>query len=51
MKNVVVYCGSSLGNHPDFAQAAKQTAQALVANNLGLVYGGGKVGLMGVLAN
>lgn len=47
----MVYCGSSSGNNPSFAIAAKQTAQAIVSNNLGLVYGGGKVGLMGILAD
>jgi uncharacterized protein (TIGR00730 family) len=46
-----VYCGSSPGNRPEYAQAARALGKALVENNLSLVYGGGKVGLMGIVAD
>jgi len=51
MKAVCVYCGSSSGASPVYAEAAQAFGNALVAANLGLVYGGGKVGLMGVIAD
>lgn len=51
MKTLAVYCGAAAGAHPLYADAARQLARALVAHNIGLVYGGGKVGLMGVIAD
>jgi hypothetical protein len=48
---VAVFCGSSEGVRPAYADAARKTAQALHAAGLGLVYGGASVGLMGVLAD
>jgi uncharacterized protein (TIGR00730 family) len=51
MKAVCVYCGSSNGAKPLYAQAARDFGHALVEANLALVYGGGKVGLMGVIAD
>jgi uncharacterized protein (TIGR00730 family) len=51
MKAVCVYCGSSFGVNPVYSEAAKAFGRALVAADLGLVYGGGKVGLMGVIAD
>jgi uncharacterized protein (TIGR00730 family) len=51
MKAVCVYCGSSDGARPLYAEAAKAFGRALVKADLALVYGGGKVGLMGVIAN
>ncbi|CAG9165339.1 Putative cytokinin riboside 5'-monophosphate phosphoribohydrolase [Cupriavidus laharis] len=51
MKSVCVYCGSSPGNRPEYAQAARALGKALVENDMSLVYGGGKVGLMGVVAD
>lgn len=51
MKSICVYCGSSFGNQTLYAEAARATAGALVRHNLALVYGGGNVGLMGVIAN
>lgn len=50
MKNICVYCGSSPGNQPIYAEGARSLARALVANNFGLVYGGSNLGLMGVVA-
>jgi uncharacterized protein (TIGR00730 family) len=46
-----VFCGSSSGVHPDYAQAAQTVARLLCRRGIGLVYGGGNVGLMGTLAN
>ncbi len=51
MKAVCVYCGSSNGAKPLYAEAARSFGRALVAANLALVYGGGKVGLMGAIAD
>jgi uncharacterized protein (TIGR00730 family) len=46
-----VFCGSNAGRSPAFASAARDLGTALAAAGLGLVYGGGDVGLMGVLAD
>jgi uncharacterized protein (TIGR00730 family) len=51
MKSVCVYCGSSSGSKPVYEEAAKAFGRALVENGLSLVYGGGRVGLMGAIAN
>ena len=51
MKRVCVFCGSSSGVAPAYAEAASQLGHALVRSGLGLVYGGGNIGLMGVLAD
>ena len=51
MKTIAVYCGASHGANPLYADAARELARALVEHNIGLVYGGGKVGLMGVIAD
>lgn len=51
LKSICVYCGSSFGNSPVHAEAARMLAQELVRRNMALVYGGGKVGLMGVIAD
>lgn len=51
MKSICVYCGSSFGNQPVYAEAARALAGAMVERDLALVYGGGNVGLMGVIAN
>ncbi|MGN6650346.1 TIGR00730 family Rossman fold protein [Trinickia sp.] len=51
MKSVCVYCGSSTGAKPIYAQAARAFGRALVAAGCSLVYGGGRVGLMGVIAD
>jgi predicted Rossmann-fold nucleotide-binding protein len=49
--SVCVYCGSAKGNNPVYADAAKALGRALVKHNLSLVYGGGHVGLMGIVAD
>lgn len=51
MKRVCVYCGSRRGSAEVFAEAAKELGRALVERGLELVYGGGKVGLMGIIAD
>ena len=51
MKSIAVYCGANPGATPQYAQAARDLARALVERNIGLVYGGGNVGLMGVIAD
>ncbi len=47
---VCVYCGSGHGTNPSYAQAARTLGQSLAENNIGLVYGGGGLGLMGEVA-
>jgi uncharacterized protein (TIGR00730 family) len=46
-----VFCGASSGRTPAYAEAARAFGAALAARGLGLVYGGGRVGLMGALAD
>ncbi len=50
MRHICVFCGSSPGGRAEYAAAAQELARALVRRELGLVYGGGHVGLMGILA-
>jgi uncharacterized protein (TIGR00730 family) len=51
MRRVCVFCGSSHGLHSAYAEAARALGRALVTRGAGLVYGGGNVGLMGVVAD
>jgi uncharacterized protein (TIGR00730 family) len=51
MNSVCVYCGASPGVKPAYAKAAQTFGRALVAADLTLVYGGGRVGLMGTIAD
>jgi uncharacterized protein (TIGR00730 family) len=51
VKRVCVFCGSSEGGRPIYADAARRLGAELVARKLGLVYGGCAIGLMGVLAD
>lgn len=51
MKALCVYCGSSRGASPIYEQTALALAGALARENIALVYGGGNVGLMGILAD
>ncbi len=48
---VCVYCGSSSGGRPEFADEARDLGRAIVDAGCGLVYGGGRVGLMGLVAD
>ena len=50
-KRLCVFCGSSPGRHAAFAHAAAQVGRELAQRDIGLVYGGGNIGLMGVLAD
>lgn len=50
MKSICVYCGSSVGASDVYAKGARALAQQMVKDNIALVYGGGNVGLMGVIA-
>jgi len=51
IKRVCVFCGSSPGARPAYAAAAASLARSLVDRGLTIVYGGGNVGLMGILAD
>jgi len=51
VRRVCVFCGASSGRVPAYADAARQFGAALAARGLGLVYGGGRVGLMGAVAD
>ena len=51
MKSVCVFCGSNFGAREIYADAAAETGRTIAARGLKLVYGGSKVGLMGVLAD
>jgi uncharacterized protein (TIGR00730 family) len=50
IRNICVYCGSGPGTDPHFVNAAHAFGSILAENNIGLVYGGGSVGLMGAVA-
>lgn len=51
MKRLAVYCGSSLGADPLYEQCARELGVEMVARGVDLVYGGGKLGLMGIIAD
>lgn len=51
MKSIVVFCGSSSGNDPEFLLSAKQLGTTIAARKARLIYGGAKVGLMGCIAD
>jgi uncharacterized protein (TIGR00730 family) len=51
MKRICVFCGSSSGVGTAFAEAAREMGATLARHHLGLVYGGGNIGLMGVVAD
>jgi hypothetical protein len=48
---ICVYCGSNVGSSPEYVEAAQRLGEVMARRSLGLVYGGGHVGLMGVLAD
>ena len=50
LHSVCVFCGSNVGKGEAYAEAARALARAVVKRGLRLVYGGGNIGLMGVLA-
>lgn len=51
MKSICVYCGSSDSIHPDYLPAARQMGLTLARRGIRLIFGGGKTGLMGALAD
>jgi uncharacterized protein (TIGR00730 family) len=51
VKRLAVYCGSAPGSRPIFAETTRATAQAMVSRDVDLVYGGGRLGLMGLIAD
>ena len=51
IKRIVVYCGANVGNNPAYVAAAVAVGRTLAEQGIGLVYGGGGVGLMGVVAD
>jgi uncharacterized protein (TIGR00730 family) len=51
IRRLCVYAGSNAGARTEYADAAAALARLMAADDIGLVYGGGKVGLMGVLAD
>jgi uncharacterized protein (TIGR00730 family) len=51
MKRICVFCGSGPGSRPEYGAAAEQMAAELVRGKIGLIYGGGNVGLMGIVAD
>lgn len=51
MHAICIYCGASHGRRSEYVRAAQSTAEALVRHGLTLVYGGGRSGIMGVLAD
>jgi uncharacterized protein (TIGR00730 family) len=50
IKSVCVYCGSGPGTDPAFVEAAEQFGRALAGSGIRLIYGGGKVGIMGTIS-
>lgn len=51
LRTICVFCGSNPGARPAYRQAAAELGTLLAKNGLGLVYGGGRVGLMGTVAD
>ncbi len=51
MERICVFCGASAGGRPAYDAAARALGRAIAARGLGLVYGGGRVGLMGAVAD
>ena len=51
MKRIAVFCGSNKGARPEYPAAAKRLGELLAREKIELVYGGGMVGLMGIVAD
>jgi uncharacterized protein (TIGR00730 family) len=51
LRHLCVFCGSNRGNNPAYEAAAQQLGAELASRGITLVYGGGNVGLMGILAD
>lgn len=50
MNKIVVFCGSSVGFSPFYKEAAMHLGTAFAKQKIGMVFGGGKIGLMGIIA-
>jgi uncharacterized protein (TIGR00730 family) len=50
IQNICVYCGSGAGHNPAFGEAARTLGRIMADQGIGLVYGGGDLGLMGIIA-
>ena len=50
MKNICVFCGSNPGGRPAYVESARSLGRVLLQRDMGLIYGGGRVGLMGEIA-
>lgn len=51
MKSIAIFCGSALGSEPIFSETAQQVGRTLAEKGITLVYGGGRSGLMGLVAD
>jgi hypothetical protein len=51
IRRLCVFCGAHTGHDPGYAEVARDVARAIVGAGYGVVYGGGRIGLMGVLAD
>lgn len=51
VQRLAVYCGSATGSRPEFAEATRAMAAAMLRRDVDLVYGGGRLGLMGLIAD
>lgn len=51
MKRIAVYCGSATPEDPRYIELAQQVGRTLATSGIGVVYGGGKLGLMGAVAD
>ena len=51
MKRLAVYCGSALPADPVYVESARQVGRTLAGRGIGVVYGGGRLGLMGAVAD
>ena len=51
MKSIAVFCGSSIGFNPIYSQEAKKLGEYFAAHDIEMVFGGGKIGMMGVMAD
>ncbi len=51
VKNICVYCGSNVGTNQAYAENAVALGKLMASQGIGLVYGGGMIGLMGIIAN
>ena len=51
MRRICVFCGSAAGIRPEYAAAARSVGEEIVRRGWALVYGGGRIGLMGIVAD